>query len=95
MSHMMCHTSCTVKECAHSRHACLTTALITAAANLRRRFLPKPRSLAAVIADDERLAGLSEAQILTEVREQVGDTQGQHGCVTRLCCWPSVTGIWI
>jgi hypothetical protein len=38
---------------------------------LRRRFLPQRKSLAAVIADDARLAGMSEAEILAEVRAQV------------------------
>lgn len=83
----MCHPGCTVKACARSRHARLTTAL-TAAANLHRRFLPKPLSLAAVIADDARLVGLSEAQIVAEVRAQVGDTQGRLGCRRRLLLAP-------
>jgi hypothetical protein len=74
---MLTVTSCTVRVCCTQRRACLTIAL-AAAANLRTRFLPKPRSLAAVIADDERLAGLSEAKILAEVRTQVRacDTAG-------------------
>jgi hypothetical protein len=47
--------------------------------HLRRRFLPKRPSLAAVLADDERLAGLTEAQILAEVRAQVSGPNCAHG----------------
>lgn len=47
---------------------------------LRRRFLPQRQSLAAVIQDDARLAGLSEQQIQAEVRTQVRQ-KAREGCL--------------
>lgn len=62
----------------HAQHLCMPQHHPVFPDQLRRRFLAKPKSLAAVIQDDERLAGLTEGEILAEVRAQVC---GLHACV--------------